>query len=69
MRIQPQRGVLTPAQGNALGKLFESGLALKGDLTFRALLQGFPSCESYFQGVALGYLGSPLWGYYLCIYL
>jgi hypothetical protein len=59
MRLKPQRGVLTPAQGNALGKRPAKRAALKGRPNFRAPFQGFPPSE-YTQGVALGWHGSPL---------
>ena len=67
MRFKPQRGVLTPAQGNALGKRFVNCQALKGRPNHSRIFlerpyRAFLSLDSIPRALPWAKLGSPLWG-------
>jgi len=68
MRFKSQGGVLTQAQGNAMGKRFASGLALKGRPNhYRVFLErpyrAFLRLDSLPRALPWAKLGSPLWGF------
>ena len=62
--LQPQRGAIRPAQGNALGLRLHTEQALKGRI-IRRVIRPFRAGHHTAldtQGVALGWPNSPRWG-------